>query len=159
MPGIGDSNSQNHHRWTLMDTNKISEGQPVRCGGAAVPSGIGSDKAREEAVNFALARRGGDFTDRKPIWKSGNREGMNSPIFSQGWEEEGGNHGWTRMGEGRKKRRGMNLNSRTQEKITGKRNYEKREIHERSRIGNSQGVTTNHTDVTNGKRRVINLNS
>ncbi|MDY0145364.1 MAG: hypothetical protein RBS84_05150 [Kiritimatiellia bacterium] len=123
-----------------MDTNKISEGQPVRCGRAAVPSGIGSDKAKEEATDFALARRGGDFTDTKPIWKSGNREGMNSPMFSQYWEGEGGNHGWTRMGEGKEKRRGINLNSRTQEKITGKRNYEKREIHERSRIGNSQGV-------------------
>ena len=36
-------------------------------------------------------------------------------------------HRWTQMREGREKRRGMNLNSRTHERITVKINYEKRE--------------------------------
>ena len=48
----------------------MSGGTACRCGGAVVPSEIGSGKAREEATDFALAR-GGDFTDGKPIRKSG----------------------------------------------------------------------------------------
>jgi hypothetical protein len=40
--------------------------QGVEGGGTSVPSGIGSGKVREEAT---------DFTDGKPIWKSGKESG------------------------------------------------------------------------------------
>ena len=49
------------------------EEPPVRCGGASVPSGIECGKGRKEATDFALARRGGDFTDGKLIKNSGKK--------------------------------------------------------------------------------------
>ena len=65
----------NFQRRTTDGREWFPEGLPVRRGGTSVLLGIGSEKVREEATDFA------DFTDGKPIRKSGKESGQRTEYW------------------------------------------------------------------------------